>query len=144
MLGYSCCQCVCSPFTLYYLYSHPRTLYLFIPLISRAIRDENQTPFGSSGLVSGCAFLDKQMKYNTLSDALSVPACHHHTPTAPPSAQTPPGTQPQKAAVLGRNLGLLAHLGGFGMAQAPWSLHASPKPCLGRRLLISPSENAAC
>lgn len=144
MPGYSCCQCVCSPFTLYYLHSLPITLYLFIPLISRAVRDENQTPFSSSGMVSGCSFLDKQMKYNTLNDALSVPACHHHTPMTPPSAQTPPGTQTQKAAVLGRNLGHLACFGGFGMAKAPHSLHASPKPCLGRRLLISPSENATC
>lgn len=144
MPGYSCCQCVCSPFTLYYLHSLPRTLYLFIPLIYRAVSDENQTPFGSSGMVSGCAFVDKQMKYNALSDALSVPACHHHTPMAPPSAQTLPGAQPWRAAVLGRNFGVLAVPGGFGMAKTPRSLHASPKPCPGGRLLISASENATC
>lgn len=129
MQGYSLCQHVCSPFTLY-KNSLPRTLYLFIPLISKAVCDENQPPFSSPGMVRACPFLSEWLQ-----------ACHCHTP---PSAQTPLGAQPLRLAVLGWFLGSLAGPGGIGMAKPPPSLCAFPKPCLRGRLLISLYESATC
>lgn len=129
MQGYFLCQHVCSPFTLY-KNSLPRPLYLFIPLISKAACDENQATFSSSGMVSGSPFLSEWLQ-----------ACHCHTP---PSAQTPLGAQPLRLAVLGQFLESLAGPGGICMAKPPPSLHASPKPYLRGRLLISLYESATC
>lgn len=88
-------------------------------------------------MVSGCPFPSKQLKYSMVNGALSVQACHCHGPTT--SIHPDP-----RAAVLGRDLGGLAGPGDIGMAKTPLSLHASPKCCLGERLLISLSESATC
>lgn len=100
--GYPPSQCVCSPFTLSKR-SLPRTLYLFIPLISRAVSDENLPP--CSGMVSSCPFPSERLKYKGVSGALSVQACHRHTPTAPPSVRTPPGAQPLLLSCPGKKFG---------------------------------------
>lgn len=74
-------------------------------------------PLSAARMVSGCPFPSKRLKYNKVSGAVSVQACHCHAPTAPPSTQTPPRARPPRAAVLGRDLGGLAGPGGIGMAK---------------------------